>query len=64
MKGSDYIIVVFCRYTNHDKKVKTDRTYRLDIGERRMCYATEINPVSPKIIDSCFGCEVEYYVHA
>jgi hypothetical protein len=36
-----------------------DRTYRLDISKRRMCYATEINPVNPKVFGSCFGCEVE-----
>jgi hypothetical protein len=36
-----------------------DRTYQLDIGERRMCHATEINFISPKIFGSCFGCEVE-----
>jgi hypothetical protein len=36
-----------------------DRTYRLDISERRMCYATEINYVSPKVFGSGFGCEVE-----
>jgi hypothetical protein len=59
MKGSDYIKMVFCRYTNHDKEVKTDRTYRLVITKRRMCYATEINHVSPKIFGNCFGCEVE-----
>jgi hypothetical protein len=30
-----------------------DRTYRLDISERRMHYATEINHVSPKIFGNC-----------
>jgi hypothetical protein len=51
--------VVFCRYTNHDLEVKMDRTYRVVISERRMCYATRINHVSPKIFGNCFGCEVE-----
>jgi hypothetical protein len=27
-----------------------DRTYRLVISERRMCHATKINHVSPKIL--------------
>jgi hypothetical protein len=60
MKGSmDIYIVVFCRYTNHEYKIRTDRTYRLVISERRMSYATETNHVSPKIFGNCFGCEVE-----
>jgi hypothetical protein len=28
--------VVFCRYTNYDYKIKTDKIYRLVISERRM----------------------------
>jgi hypothetical protein len=36
-----------------------DRAYRLVTRERRMCYAIEIDPVSPKIFGSCFDCEVE-----
>jgi hypothetical protein len=51
--------MVFCRYTNHDYEIRTDRTYRLVISERHMYYATEINHVSPEIFGNCFGCEVE-----
>jgi hypothetical protein len=52
-------MVVFCRYTNHDYEVKMDRTYRLDIRERRMYYVTGTNHVSPKIFGNCLDCEVE-----
>jgi hypothetical protein len=51
--------VAFCRYTNRDYEVKTDRNYRLVISERRMYYATETNNVSLKIFGNCFCCEVE-----
>jgi hypothetical protein len=54
-----YIYVLFCRYTNHDYEIRTDRIYRLVIRECLMCYATKINHVSPKIFGSCFGCEDE-----
>jgi hypothetical protein len=59
MKGSLDIYCGFCRYTNHDYEIRTDRTYRLVISERRMYYATETNHVSPEIFGNCFGCEVE-----
>jgi hypothetical protein len=46
--------VISCRYTNHDYENRAYRTYRLVIRERRMCYATEINCISPKIFGSCW----------
>jgi hypothetical protein len=52
-------IVVFCRYTNHDYEIRTDRAYRLVISESHMYYATETNHVSPEIFGNCFGCEIE-----
>jgi hypothetical protein len=51
--------VVFCRYTNHDYEIRTDRAYRLVISESHMYYATETNHVSPEIFGNCFGCEIE-----
>jgi hypothetical protein len=51
--------VVFCWYPNHDYEIRTDRTYRLVISERRMSYVTETNHVCPEIFGNCFDCEVE-----